>query len=131
LPEHVLQAKKEHPGAKVLVHPECSPQVTVLADNVMSTTGMINFVRGSDDIEFIIGTELGILHRMKKENPSKLFYPVSMNMLCPNMKKNTLEKLLACLQDMNNRIIVKEPTRSKAKLAIDRMLALKTNKIPA
>lgn len=126
LPEHVKQSKAEHPGAKVLVHPECSPAVTALADKVLSTTGMIDYVRGSKDIEFIIGTELGILHRMAKENRGKLFYPVSINMLCPNMKKNTLEKLLACLQNMAPRVVVEDPVRSKAKLAIDRMLALKT-----
>jgi quinolinate synthase len=124
LPEHIKAAKEEHPLAKVLVHPECSPAVTALADKVMSTTGMINYVSASDGVEFIIGTELGILHRMKKENPGKLFYPVSLNMLCPNMKKNTLEKVLAALLNMNNRIVVEEPVRSKAKLAIDRMLAL-------
>ena len=126
LPEHITSAKAEHPHAKVLVHPECSPAVTALADKVMSTTGMLQYVRQSPDTEFIIGTELGILHRMKKENRGKLFYPVSTNMLCPNMKKNTLEKLLAALQDMKHRVTVEEPVRSKAKLAIDRMLALKT-----
>ena len=124
LPEHVLRAKAEHPKARVLVHPECSPAVTALADKVLSTTGMINYVHSSADDEYIIGTELGILHRMKKENPGKRFYPVSMNMLCPNMKKSSLEKVFSALQDMKNRVVVEEPVRSKAKLAIDRMLAL-------
>jgi len=124
LPEHVRQAKTEHPNAKVLVHPECNPDVIALADKVLSTTGMIKFAHIDIADEFIIATESGILYRMKKENPAKRFYEASANMLCPNMKKNTLEKVLTTLQTMKNRIVVEEPTRSNAMLAIERMLAI-------
>lgn len=125
LPEHVEAAKKRHPQAKVLVHPECRPEIVSLADVAASTEGMCRFVRESADREFIIGTELGIIYRMKKENPEKNFYPVSESALCPNMKRTTLEKVLWSLTDMTFEINVPRDTADKAKLAIQRMIQVK------
>ncbi|MGA2089974.1 MAG: quinolinate synthase NadA [Endomicrobiales bacterium] len=124
MPENILSQKKLHPQAEVLVHPECRPEVVMLADKVLSTTGVCNYVRESTRAEFIIGTEIGILHRLGKENPGKAFYPASTAAVCPNMKKNSLEKILWALEDMRPVVTVEEPIRIKAKQAIDKMFAL-------
>ncbi|MFH1368463.1 MAG: quinolinate synthase NadA [Elusimicrobiota bacterium] len=122
LPEHVLKARQQHPGAEVVVHPECRPEVIKLADKVLSTSGMVNYAKTSKNKEIIIGTEPGIIYRLKKDSPDKEFYPASDAAVCRNMKKNTLEKVLWSLENMKNVIKVEEPVRSKAKLAIDKML---------
>ena len=122
LPEHITAAKENHPGALVLVHPECTPAVVALADQALSTGGMLKFVRKSEQKEFIIGTECGILHRMRKENPGKQFYPLEPAVLCPNMKKITLEDVLFALRELAPRIELDEEMRKKAKAPIDRML---------
>ena len=122
LPEHITAAKEKHPGALVLVHPECTPAVVALADRALSTGGMLKFVRESEQKEFIIGTECGILHRMRKENPGKLFYPLEPAVVCPNMKKISLEDVLFALRDFSPRIELDEEMRKKAKAPIDRML---------
>lgn len=122
LPEHIIRAKELHPKAVVLVHPECLPAVTALADQALSTGGMLRFVRESASREFIIGTECGILHRMRKENPTKQFYPLEPNVLCPNMKKITLEDVLSSLRDLAPRIELDEETLRRARIPIDRML---------
>ena len=122
LPEHIMAAKEKHPGALVLVHPECAPAVVALADHALSTGGMLKFVRGSEEKEFIIGTECGIIHRMRKENPGKAFYPLEPAVLCPNMKKITPENVLFALRDLSPRIEIDEAVRCKAKAPIDKML---------
>lgn len=122
LPEDIMLAKSLHPQAKVIVHPECRPELTVLADIVASTEGMCRYVEQAEANEFIIGTETGIIHRMKKENPDKIFYPATAMATCPNMKKITLEKILWSLTDLEEEIKVEEEIRQKAKRAIDRML---------
>jgi quinolinate synthase len=122
LPENIMQAKKMHPQAKVLVHPECKPQITELADVVSSTEKMLTYVNNSTDMEFIIGTEIGIIHRMKKENPEKSFYPASDKATCPNMKRINLEKVLWSLQDLTYEITVPQDIMDKARLSIERML---------
>jgi len=122
LPEHIMQAKKLHPQAKVLAHPECKPQITELADVVASTEKMLTYVKKSADTEFIIGTEIGIIHRMKKENPEKSFYPASDTATCPNMKRITLEKVLWSLEDLTYEITVPQDVMDKARLSIKRML---------
>lgn len=122
MPEHILAAKEKHPGALLLVHPECLPAVVKLADQALSTGGMLKFVRESSHREFIIGTECGILHRMRKENPDKTFYPLEPAVVCPNMKKITLEDVLFCLRDMAPEIELPEDVRRAAKAPIDRML---------
>jgi quinolinate synthase len=120
---HVIAAKKRYPAAEVMVHPECSPEVTALADKVLSTTGMCRYAKESPSAEIIVGTEIGILHRLAKENPGKTFHPVSEIASCVNMKKNSLEKVLAALEEMKHVVRVDEETRRKAKKAIDRMIA--------
>ncbi len=124
LPEHILQRKTEHPSARVLIHPECRPQTKALADAVLSTGGMIKYARESSNLEMILGTEIGIIHRLQKENPDKHFYPVSEQAVCPRMKLITLETVLFALQNMRHVIKVPVHIRSKAKTAIDRMLDL-------
>ena len=124
LPENIIQAKEKHPGAKVLVHPECKPEITRLADVVASTEKMCSFVHNDAAMEFIIATENGIIHRMKKENPEKKFYPASEKAICPNMKRINLEKILWSLQDLKYEITVPQDIMDKARLAIERMLEI-------
>lgn len=124
LAEHIQKAKTDHPQALVVVHPECRPDVISLADAVVSTAGMVKFVKESKASEFIIGTETGIIYRLQKENPEKKFYPASELAVCPNMKMTTLEKVLWSLEDMKTVVSVPEEIRVKAKRAIDRMLEI-------
>ena len=122
MPEQIEKARAAHPGAPVIVHPECPPATADLADQALSTGGMLKFVRESQEREFIIGTETGILHRMRKENPDKVFYPLDPEPLCPNMKKITLEDVLFALQDMKPQIELDADTIARARAPIDRML---------
>ena len=124
LEEDILRSKKEHPDAEILIHPECTPNVVKLGDKVLSTTGMCRYVTESKIKEFIIGTEIGIIHRMKKENPCKIFYPASKLAVCPNMKKNSLEKVLWALEDMKYKIEVPKDISEKAVKCIDKMLKI-------
>ena len=124
LADQIVKMKSEHPGAEVLVHPECTPDVIALADHVASTTGILNYAKSSNSKEFVIGTEIGILHRMKKENPDKTFMPVTPLSDCPNMKLNTLEKLLWSLEDIQFVVTVPEEIAVEARKAIQRMLDL-------
>ncbi len=123
-PQDIMQLKRENPQAKVVVHPECRPDVTALADEVMSTGGMIRYAHRNDVPEMIVGTELGIIHRLKKENPGKKFIPVSEQAVCPNMKLITLEKVLWSLEEMRLVVKVSEAIRLKARAAVDKMLAI-------
>ena len=122
--DHVREARRLHPDAEVLVHPECRPEVIDLADHVASTSGIIARVGASPAEEFIIGTEVGILHRLTKEFPAKKCYPLSGSAVCRNMKKTDLSKVLKALQTMTPRITVPEEVASRARMAIERMLAL-------
>ena len=124
LPEHIAERKQEHPRAKVVVHPECRPEVIGLADEVLSTGGMCRYARREDVSEMIVGTEMGIIHRLKKENPGRRFIPVTKKAVCPNMKRITLEKLLWSLEAMSPEVKVPEETRLKARTAVDKMLAV-------
>ncbi|MBM3707149.1 MAG: quinolinate synthase NadA [Actinobacteria bacterium] len=121
----IIALKKEHLDAVVLVHPECTPDVIEIADRVLSTGQMLSFVGESRDKEFIIGTEIGIIHRLKKENPDKVFYPASKSTICPNMKLTNLEKILWSLEEEQYEISVPEDVIIKAKTAIDKMLEIK------
>ena len=123
--EAIEKARRLHPGAPVLVHPECSKAVRDAADHRLSTGEMCRFARESDAKEIIIGTEIGILHRLRKENPGKVFHPVSDEIICADMKKITLENLAACLREMKYEVKVAEETSIRAKRAIDAMLAIK------
>jgi len=124
MPQQIVEAKRQRPEAKVLVHPECRPDVVALADQALSTDGMLKYVKNSPDREFIIGTEIGLIHRLNKENPDKNFYPVTDLAVCPNMKMTTLEKVLWSLEDMKTVVKVDESVRVKAEQAILRMLAV-------
>jgi quinolinate synthase len=124
LPEDIIKNKQEHPAAKVVVHPECRPDVVALADEALSTSGMIRYAAREDVKELIVGTEVELLHRLHKENPGKKFYAASKKAVCPNMKKITLEKILESLETMAPVVKVPEDIRVKAKLAVDRMLEL-------
>lgn len=123
--EQFNKIKAEHPQALTVVHPECRPEVSAAADYVSSTAGILKFVRESEATEFIIGTEGGILHVMQQQNPGKKFYLASPDLICPNMKANTLEKTVRALETMQPRITVPEDIRIKAVRALDRMLAIK------
>jgi quinolinate synthase len=120
----IERVKGEHPAAEVMVHPECTPDVVALADHVASTGGMIRVARESPAREFIVGTEVGIIHRLKGDHPDKEFYPTSSLVVCPNMKRINLEKVLWSLEDMRHRVEVPADVRERARDAIDRMIAL-------
>ncbi|MDD3307409.1 MAG: quinolinate synthase NadA [Acetobacterium sp.] len=117
-------AKAAHPNAKVLVHPECTMTIIGAADYVGSTSGIIDFATASDADEFIIGTEIGILYQLKKNNPDKKFYPINKNQICPNMKKISLQKVAYALENGTNQMEVDDETRTKAVLALEKMLEL-------
>jgi len=124
LPEYLDEKKKKYPNAEVLVHPECSPETVALADQVLSTTGIMNYVAQSSCKEFIIGTENEITFTLRKKYPDKIFHTVTEIAVCPNMKKNTLEKVLWTLQEMKNEVKVAEEIRVQAYKSIKRMLEI-------
>ena len=121
-PERIKELKREYPQAKVVVHPECTPEVIALADEVAGTGGMCRYAQRDEVREMIVGTELGIMHRLRKENPGKRFIPVSEQAICPDMKLITLEKVLSSLEEMSPEVKVPEEIRLRAKAAVDRML---------
>lgn len=123
--DDVRKVRAEHPNALVMAHPECRPEVLEMADHVTSTSGMLRFAKSSPAREFIAGTEIGLLHRLRKENPEKLFYPLRKDMICPNMKKTTLKSVLRAFQENTYLVRVPEHIRIPAKRALDRMLAIK------
>jgi len=119
--EDILVLKNKHPNAEVLVHPECRLEVIDIADKALSTNGMVNHVKGADAKEFIIGTEQGICHRLKKENPGKEFYAIKSS-VCPNMKKINLEKILNSLTTLEPEIQLTSEIMEKARLPLQRMM---------
>jgi quinolinate synthase len=122
LPQHIVELKQKYPQAKAVVHPECRPETAAVADAVLSTGGMCRYARQPDVMQIIVGTEMGIIHRLKKENPQKKFIAVSEQAVCPNMKLINLEKILWALQDLEPRVTVPEAMRLRAKTAVERML---------
>jgi quinolinate synthase len=124
LPEDILKRKKEYPNAKVVVHPECRPDVVALADETLSTSGILRYAARPEVKELIVGTEVEILHRLNKENPGKKFIPATMQAVCPNMKKTTLEKVLETLETMQPVVKVPEEIRVKALACVQRMLEI-------
>lgn len=117
------KAKKQHPGALFLVHPECLPAVQEMADYIGSTSGIMNFAKQSDAEEFIIGTENSIVEHLQFECPGKKFYPLSKDLVCHNMKITTLRDVLSCCDNTGGEeIILAEETRRKAKKCIDKMI---------
>lgn len=124
LPENVLDQKAKHPNALFLVHPECCPQTVELADEVLSTKGILDFVAKSDRDEFIIGTENEIALMLQKQYPNKKFYFVNELAVCHNMKKISLEKVLDTLREVKNEIKVPKEIADKAIIPIQRMLKI-------
>jgi len=124
LPEDVARERRFHPKAKLMVHPECLASVVSLADAVLSTSQMAKYAAANPAKEFIVGTELGLIYRLKQDNPDKEFYPASERAICPNMKLTTLEKVLWALEELKYEVKVSDTIRKKARLAIERMLAI-------
>lgn len=120
----VMKKKAEHPGALFICHPESAPAVSELADHVCSTSGMYDYCRTSPAQSFIVGTEAGILYKLRQENPGKDFFIASPALICPNMKLTSLEDVLRALQTLSPVVTVTEDIRVKAKQALDRMLAI-------
>jgi quinolinate synthase len=122
--EEIKQAKADNPEALFMVHPECPPAILEFADHICSTSGMYEFAAKSQAKTFIVGTENGILWRLRKDNPDKTFIMPSAALICPTMKLANLTDVLTCLETMEPQISVPEDIRLKAKLALDRMLAV-------
>ena len=128
--KRLIQLMTQHPEAKVAAHPECADSILQHADEVASTSGLIKFVKNSDAREFIIATEVGIMHKMQAEAPGKLLIPAppedescSCN-TCPFMRLNTMEKLYLCLRDLEPEVDVPEEIRLRALRPIERMLEM-------
>ena len=118
--EDIIKAKEEHPNVKVLSHPECSKEVRDLSDYIGSTSGIINYATECEDKEFIIATEEGVLHQLKKKNPDKKFYFPEM-MVCPNMKKTGLQDVYDALDGKKEEVILDEEIRKKALTSLENM----------
>jgi quinolinate synthase len=120
----VERALAEHPDALFMAHPECPPEVLEKAHHICSTSGMYEFARKSPARRFIVGTEAGILYRLRRENPEKEFILPTSRLICPNMKLTSLEDVLKSLQTMGPEITVPDDVRDRARVALDRMLAV-------
>jgi quinolinate synthase len=120
----ILELKRQYPEAVVLVHPESSEDICQLADEVLSTSQMLRYSEGSSAKTFIIGTEMGMLHRLRKSMPEKTFLQPSKGLICPNMKMTQLEDLYDSLNEMKHPIEIPEDIRVRAQRAIDGMLAV-------
>lgn len=132
-PTHVLIQSKDidklradHPGAEFIMHPECGclTKSMHLADRILSTEGMVRYVKESPAREFIVATETGVLHRMRKDNPEKTFIPASVHAVCNYMKMNTLEKIVASLENFQYEVKVPQALAERAYLPIERMLSI-------
>ena len=119
-----VAVKKQHPGALLLVHPECVPNVAKHADYIGSTSGIVSFAKKSDAKEFIIGTEISIAEHLQFECPEKEFYPLSKNLICPDMKRTTLMDVYKALNGGGLEITMPDEVIKKASVCIDRMLEL-------
>jgi len=126
-PDDIIRARRAHPQAAVIVHPECRPEVVELADEALGTGGMIRYARETEHDEIIVGTEMGMIYRLRKERPAKKFYLLSAGLICPNMKYTTLEKVAWSLENMANKITVAPEIAEKAARALQRMLDIPSN----
>ena len=119
--DQILQLRNSYPNAEILVHPECRPEIIDIADQALSTNGMVNYVKKSKTNEFIIGTEKDMCYRLEKENPNKNFYPIK-SAICPDMKKTTLEKVLNSLESLEPKIHLSDEIMKKAKKPLQKMM---------
>lgn len=119
--DELKKAKAEHPHAPVLIHPECRPELVEISDYSGSTSGIIDYARNDSHEEFIVVTEIGVLYQMQKENPHKKFYTVTSNQICPDMKRNSLEKIRDCLKYHLNEVILDEEFMKLAKKPLEKM----------
>jgi len=122
--DDIASARAQHPDAIVIAHPECTVPVRGLADELLSTGQMLKFAAGSTAKEFIVATEIGIIHALKKQNPQAEFFGVTQRAICPNMKKITLDKVIGSLEDMQHKITVPDDIRIRAKKALERMVEI-------
>ena len=122
--DDVKKVQADYPDALFMAHPECPPEVLAMADHICSTSGMYTFASENPAQQFIVGTEAGILYRLRKENPDKEFILPTTRLICPNMKLTSLEDVLQSLQTMSPQVTVPEEVRIPAKVALDRMLAV-------
>jgi quinolinate synthase len=120
--QEVENAMEGHPDAVLMAHPECPEAVLSLAHVVRSTSGMLKYAGSSDHTEFIVATEIGLLHTLRKENPEKRFYPASSRMICKDMKKTGLLEILSALESESPIVKVPEETRVRAYRAVERMM---------
>ena len=120
--DDIKNEKTKYPNAVVMAHPECTEPVKALSDQILSTSQMLKFAESSTAKQFIIATETGIIHALKKRNPDAEFIAASVKAICPNMKKITLEKVIWSLEDMQHEVTVPEEIRIRAKKALDRMV---------
>ncbi len=120
--DDIENARAKHPDAIVMAHPECTKPVRDVSDELLSTGQMLKFAAKNTAKQFIIATETGIIHALKKQNPQAEFFPATDRAICPNMKKITLDKVIASLEDVQHRVAVPEHIRVKAKKALDRMV---------
>lgn len=121
-PEEIANIRAKYPDSLVLVHPECEMSVSLMADYVGSTAGIMNFVKNSDNNSFVIVTEKGVVDRLERDYPEKEFIPIRDNLVCPSMKMTTLEDILNVLENETNEIVVEKEIAIKAVKCIDRML---------
>ena len=126
--EDVQKAKAAHPEAVFIAHPECRPEVQDVADAILSTSGMVRYAQSSSKKAFIVGTETGLLYPLKKANPEKMFYPAAAKMVCPNMKKISLEDVAHSLEFMEGEVKVPQKIRQPALKAVQGMIDLALKK---
>lgn len=120
--QNILDARAKYPNAKILIHPECKPLVSILGDYIGSTSGIIDYVKNSSETQFVIVTEKGVADRLKRDYPNKEFILISNNMLCESMKLTTLEEILYSLENEVNEITLDEDIRNRSASCIERML---------
>jgi quinolinate synthase len=122
--DDINDARAKYPDAIVMAHPECTEPVKELSDELLSTGQMLKFATENTAKRFIIATETGIIHTLKKQNPEAEFFPATDRAICPNMKKITVDKVISSLENMQYEVTVDEPVRLKAKKALDRMVEI-------
>jgi quinolinate synthase len=122
--DDIKKARETHPGAIVMAHPECNEPVKAVSDKLLSTGQMLKFAKQSAAKKFIVATETGIIHTLKKENPGKEFFPATTRAICPNMKRITLDKVLWSLEDMHYKITVPADIAARAKQSLEKMVAI-------